>query len=200
MYDLLFDKSDILLGPGFLKNTALVARRSQGARRGKGERLDVGRYEERLESSFHSETCKRGHETTINQTAKESVMKKQECGMSGDGVRQNDGGFKRRHLLLTSLVAASALLGAGVAIPAQAQQPASTPPNGKPPNILVIMTDDVGIWNISAYHRGMMGGRTPNIDRIAKEGALFTDYYAQQSCTAGRAAFILDKLRSVPVC
>jgi len=60
----------------------------------------------------------------------------------------------------------------------------------KKPNIVVIMTDDVGVWNISAYHRGMMGGRTPNIDRIANEGALFTDYYAQQSCTAGRAAFI----------
>src|SRR5580692_5628236 len=60
----------------------------------------------------------------------------------------------------------------------------------KKPNIVVIMSDDVGIWNISAYHRGMMGGRTPNIDRIANEGALFTDYYAQQSCTAGRAAFI----------
>jgi len=44
------------------------------------------------------------------------------------------------------------------------------------PNILVIMADDIGIWNISAYHRGMMGGRTPNIDRIAREGALFTDY------------------------
>jgi arylsulfatase A-like enzyme len=58
------------------------------------------------------------------------------------------------------------------------------------PNILVIMGDDVGYWNISAYNRGMMGYRTPNIDRIAKEGALFTDYYAQQSCTAGRAAFI----------
>jgi arylsulfatase A-like enzyme len=58
------------------------------------------------------------------------------------------------------------------------------------PNILVIMADDVGVWNISAYHRGMMGGRTPNIDRIAKEGALFTDSYAQQSCTAGRASFI----------
>ena len=58
------------------------------------------------------------------------------------------------------------------------------------PNIVVIMADDVGVWNISAYHRGMMGGRTPNIDRIANEGALFTDYYAQQSCTAGRAAFI----------
>ena len=51
------------------------------------------------------------------------------------------------------------------------------------------MGDDVG-YNVSAYNRGMMGYRTPNIDRIAKEGALFTDYYAQQSCTAGRAAFI----------
>ena len=63
----------------------------------------------------------------------------------------------------------------------------------KQPNILVIMTDDVGMWNISSYHRGMMGGSTPNIDRIANEGALFTDYYAQQSCTAGRAAFILGQ-------
>ena len=58
------------------------------------------------------------------------------------------------------------------------------------PNIIVIFSDDVGPWNVSAYHRGMMGGRTPNIDRIANEGALFTDYYGQQSCTAGRSAFI----------
>ncbi len=58
------------------------------------------------------------------------------------------------------------------------------------PNILVIMGDDIGYWNISAYNRGMMGYRTPNIDRIANEGAIFTDYYGQQSCTAGRAAFI----------
>ena len=58
------------------------------------------------------------------------------------------------------------------------------------PNILVIWGDDIGIWNLSCYHRGMMGGRTPNIDRIAAEGALFTDCYGQQSCTAGRAAFI----------
>jgi arylsulfatase len=63
----------------------------------------------------------------------------------------------------------------------------------KKPNIVFILSDDVGIWNISAYHRGMMGGSTPNIDRIAKEGVLFTDYYAQQSCTAGRAAFILGQ-------
>jgi hypothetical protein len=50
--------------------------------------------------------------------------------------------------------------------------------------------DDIGYWNISAYNRGMMGSRTPNIDRIADEGGIFTDYYGQQSCTAGRAAFI----------
>ena len=58
------------------------------------------------------------------------------------------------------------------------------------PNILVIWGDDIGMWNLSCYHRGMMGSRTPNIDRIAAEGAMFTDYYGQQSCTAGRAAFI----------
>ncbi|MGE5294194.1 MAG: arylsulfatase [Solirubrobacterales bacterium] len=61
---------------------------------------------------------------------------------------------------------------------------------GKKPNILVIFGDDIGWSNISAYNMGMMGCRTPNIDRIAKEGAIFTDYYGQQSCTAGRAAFI----------
>src|SRR5947209_10609493 len=60
----------------------------------------------------------------------------------------------------------------------------------QPPNILVIMGDDIGYWNLSAYNRGQMGYRTPNIDRIAKEGAIFTDCYAQQSCTAGRAAFV----------
>ena len=60
----------------------------------------------------------------------------------------------------------------------------------KKPNILVIWGDDIGIQNISYNSHGMMGYQTPNIDRIAKEGVAFTDYYAQQSCTAGRAAFI----------
>jgi arylsulfatase len=60
----------------------------------------------------------------------------------------------------------------------------------KKPNILIIWGDDIGIFNISAYNQGMMGYKTPSIDRIAKEGALFTDWYGQQSCTAGRAAFI----------
>lgn len=65
--------------------------------------------------------------------------------------------------------------------------------NTKKPNILVIWGDDVGWGNVSAYNHGMMGYKTPNIDRIAKEGAMFTDWYAQQSCTAGRAAFILGQ-------
>src|SRR3954469_21225046 len=58
------------------------------------------------------------------------------------------------------------------------------------PNILIIWGDDIGWFNISAYNNGVMGYRTPNIDRVAKEGCLFTDWYGQQSCTAGRAAFI----------
>ena len=68
--------------------------------------------------------------------------------------------------------------------------PLSAQPAPAKPNILVIMGDDIGYWNISAYNRGVMGYRTPNIDRIANEGAILTDYYGQQSCTAGRAAFI----------
>jgi arylsulfatase A-like enzyme len=79
------------------------------------------------------------------------------------------------------ILAAAAL---AAAMPAAAQEK---------PNVLVIWGDDVGYWNISAYNQGMMGYETPNIDRIAEEGALFTDWYAQQSCTAGRAAFILGQ-------
>jgi arylsulfatase A-like enzyme len=69
---------------------------------------------------------------------------------------------------------------------AQAQQ--------QKPNILVIMGDDVGWFNIGAYHRGIMAGKTPNLDKLAAEGMLFTDYYAEASCTAGRAAFITGEL------
>ena len=64
----------------------------------------------------------------------------------------------------------------------------------KHPNIIVIMGDDIGMWNIGAYHRGMMAGTTPNIDKLAAEGAIFTDYYAEASCTAGRASFITGEL------
>lgn len=85
----------------------------------------------------------------------------------------------------------SASLAGGWGATAAAQQaatPGSAP--GGLPNILAIMGDDIGYWNLSAYNLGMMGYRTPNIDRIAREGMLFTDAYGEQSCTAGRAAFI----------
>src|SRR5499433_2228901 len=63
----------------------------------------------------------------------------------------------------------------------------------KKPNIVVIWGDDIGMWNVGLYTHGMMG-HTPNIDRIGREGACFTDHYGQPSCTAGRAAFIMGQL------
>jgi len=87
---------------------------------------------------------------------------------------------------------AVAMLFVALALPAFAQAQS----NSTKPNILVVWGDDIGTWNISHNNRGMMGYETPNIDRIAAEGVAFTDYYAQQSCTAGRAAFISG---SVPV-
>ena len=80
--------------------------------------------------------------------------------------------------VLATAIAAGAMIGAQAVAADQ------------PPNILVIWGDDIGQFNISAYNNGMMGYRTPNIDSIAKQGALFTDWYGQQSSTAGRAAFI----------
>jgi len=112
-----------------------------------------------------------------------------------DEAHSNNRAIDRRNLLLgtSTLVAAAtftseALAQAQKAAPAAA--PAATAPSGRKPNILFIMGDDIGWFNVSAYNMGMMGYRTPNIDRIGKEGAVFTDWYGQQSCTAGRAAFI----------
>jgi len=120
------------------------------------------------------------------------MSKDQEHGKSEYGIPQASGGLKRRDLLLrsTSLFAASALLGGGLATPAQAQQPAPPPAPGQRPNIVIIWGDDIGLSDVSAYSQGLMGFRTPNIDRVAREGVLFTDFYAEQSCTAGRASFI----------
>ncbi len=72
--------------------------------------------------------------------------------------------------------------------------PATLHAQTKQPNIIMIMGDDIGWFNIGAYHRGMMSGKTPNIDRLAREGMMFTDYYAEASCTAGRANFITGML------
>lgn len=77
-----------------------------------------------------------------------------------------------------------------------AQQPKKQ--NGQP-NILVIWGDDIGISNLSCYSHGLMGYRTPNIDRLAKEGMMFTDSYGEQSCTAGRSAFITGQASTAPV-
>jgi arylsulfatase len=89
--------------------------------------------------------------------------------------------------ILSSAFAALTLLAASIA-PSLAQAA-----NDKP-NIVVIMADDVGWLNIGAYNQGMMAGRTPNLDQLAAEGMRFTDYYAEASCTAGRANFITGEL------
>jgi arylsulfatase A-like enzyme len=114
--------------------------------------------------------------------------------MSVRDERGDQNRLNRRNMLLagTSLAAASAL-GAAAGVQkavAQAQQAA---PGGKP-NILVIMGDDVGWFNIGAYHQGIMSGKTPNLDKLAAEGMRFTDYYAEASCTAGRANFITGQI------
>src|SRR5689334_21442533 len=96
---------------------------------------------------------------------------------------------RRRMLLASTAIAAVSGLSTAVEV-AQAQQAA---PSGKP-NILVIMGDDVGWFNIGAYHQGIMSGKTPNLDKLAADGMRFTDYYAEASCTAGRANFITGEL------
>ncbi len=96
-----------------------------------------------------------------------------------------DLGADLRRVMLGVLAISSFLMGGSFAF---------TQDSGKKPNILVIMGDDIGMWNIGAYHRGLMAGRTPNLDKLAKEGMLFTDYYAEASCTAGRANFITGEL------
>ena len=93
-----------------------------------------------------------------------------------------------RSLCLGLLASAAAVAVASTTV--EAQQPAQP----RRPNILVIMGDDVGWFNIGAYHQGIMSGRTPNLDRLAAEGMRFTDYYAEASCTAGRANFITGEL------
>lgn len=101
-------------------------------------------------------------------------------------------GVPRRNVLLGGTAIALSGVSAGPTVTAQAQvqQPAAPNTGARKPNILMIMADDVGWFNVSKYNHGMMGYRTPNIDRIGNEGAMFTDWYGEQSCTAGRAAFI----------
>jgi arylsulfatase len=106
---------------------------------------------------------------------------------TNDGTRTV---LNRRTMLLgtTALTAAAGFLRTAAA---QTQAPAQRVASGAgKPNILILWGDDIGQFNVSAYNMGMMGYKTPNIDRIGREGTIFTDWYGQQSCTAGRAAFI----------
>ena len=108
-------------------------------------------------------------------------------------TKRDNKAIDRRNVLLgTSTLVAAATLTSGALAQAQKASPAAAPAasSDRKPNILVIFGDDIGQTNISAYSFGLMGYRTPNIDRLAKEGMLFTDYYAEQSCTAGRSTFI----------
>jgi arylsulfatase A-like enzyme len=108
--------------------------------------------------------------------------------MSKENKRDGSGIDRRALLLGTSAVMAATSIVASVRAQVPAPQPGAGP-SGKP-NILVIFGDDIGQTNVSVYSMGLMGYPTPNIDRIAKEGMIFTDYYAEQSCTAGRSSFI----------
>jgi len=114
--------------------------------------------------------------------------------MSNKREDEDKSALSRRNVLLasTTLAAASALGTAATVEKAAAQAPSASP--GGKPNILVIMGDDVGWFNIGAYHQGIMSGKTPNLDKLAAGGMRFTDYYAEASCTAGRANFITGEI------
>jgi arylsulfatase A-like enzyme len=106
--------------------------------------------------------------------------------------REDRAPSRRKLLLGSSALMAAATMTSGALAQAQKAAPAAAPAasNERKPNILVIFGDDIGQTNISAYSFGVVGHKTPNIDRIAKEGMMFTDYYAENSCTAGRSTFI----------
>jgi arylsulfatase A-like enzyme len=111
--------------------------------------------------------------------------------MAGDGLLGGTTLSRRTVMKAAVAGAASGMVAGELAAQDQSASPITQGPGGESlPNILVIMADDIGYWNVSAYNMGMMGYRTPNIDRIADEGVKFTDAYGEQSCTAGRSAFI----------
>jgi arylsulfatase len=121
-------------------------------------------------------------------------MSNEDSKDKGDHSNLKNGAFNRRNMLLASTtIAAASTLGSAAGVEkavAQAQSASS----GAKPNILVIMGDDVGWFNIGAYHQGIMSGKTPNLDKLAAGGMRFTDYYAEASCTAGRANFITGQI------
>ena len=121
-------------------------------------------------------------------------MSNNKASFETSSKKKDDQFLSRRNMLLgTSTLVATATLTSRALAQAQQAAPAAPMATGQPgrkPNILVIFGDDIGQTNVSAYSFGLMGYKTPNIDRVAREGMMFTDYYAEQSCTAGRSSFI----------
>ena len=115
-------------------------------------------------------------------------------GEKDSQVPSADIALNRRNVLLSSASLIALTATGATTAEAQQPQPAALAPTGGKPNIIFVMGDDIGWFNIGAYHQGMMAGRTPNLDRLASEGMRFTDYYAEASCTAGRANFITGEL------
>ena len=113
------------------------------------------------------------------------------AGKSASDSREIGAGSRTRRAAVIAAALGVSLVGMPQIARAQGT-PAAAP--AKKPNILVIMGDDVGWFNIGAYHRGMMSGKTPNLDALASQGMMFTDYYAEASCTAGRANFITGEI------
>src|SRR5579863_8595022 len=113
---------------------------------------------------------------------------------NGDESKLKSGAVNRRNMLLAgTTLTVAATLGTAAGVQKAVAQAQQSSPSGKP-NILVIMGDDVGWFNIGAYHQGIMSGKTPNLDKLAAGGVRFTDYYAEASCTAGRANFITGQI------
>src|SRR5262249_1722204 len=118
---------------------------------------------------------------------------------SEDKSTQNKSALNRRNMLLAgTAMAAGAATSTEASVESAVAQAQQAAPAGAKPNILVIMGDDIGWFNIGAYHQGIMSGKTPNLDKLAADGMRFTDYYAEASCTAGRANFITGPLPLPP--
>src|SRR5215475_4524571 len=100
----------------------------------------------------------------------------------------------RRDMLLRGTALAATAVVTSTASAQLSAAMAQAAASGRKPNVLFIMGDDVGWFNIGAYHQGIMSGKTPNLDRLASQGMRFTDYYAEASCTAGRANFITGEI------
>ena len=181
-----FERLRVHRGGSFLCNDSYCSRYRPSARHGNSPDTGMSHVGFRCAMSpGPAESASRGPlAVTMRRTAwLEHCTTPDDLRPRGRGPAGLPGGFGRRRG--SSPIAHASRVGRSPAAAEAVAQDA-----GKKPNILVIFGDDIGQTNVSAYSMGLMGYRTPNIDRIAKEGMIFTDYYAEQSCTAGRSSFI----------